>query len=64
MSAYLTEYFFFVVGEFFMMVIHLVFKTDPSKKFESHPLSAFHTSLVAPSAKLSVTGARLIFGGG
>ena len=53
-----------VVGKFFMVAIHLVFRIDPSKKNESQPLSAFYTSLMAPGAKLSVAEISLIFGGG
>ena len=58
------DFIFFVVVKFMMAVMHLVFRTHPSKKIASQSLNAFHPSFLALSAKLSVAGARLIFGGG
>ena len=47
-----------------MRLYQLVFKPNPSIFFSSKPLRAFHMAQIAPRAKLSIAGARLIFGRG
>ena len=41
----------------------MVFRLDPSTFFTSKLLPTFHTSHVAPGAKLGVKGVSLILGG-
>ena len=47
-----------------VVVVTIGSQAKPVNFLSSKPLGAFHTSHIAPGAKLSVAGASLIFEGG